>query len=59
MAIIYNKNDCNFKERKIIGNNFEMVCARGKITKLGIDKIVIVLGIYIEPRTGGSDCNVL
>ena len=49
VAIVYNNQRCNFKERKIRGNKFEIICAKGKI--VGIPEVVVVLGIYIEPKT--------
>ena len=45
VALIYNKNRCNFKERRIVGNCFEAVCMRGKVGSL--EREVIVMGIYI------------
>ena len=49
VAIIYNKQRFKLKERRVIGNSFELVCAKGKIN--GLDRMLVVIGLYIPPKT--------
>lgn len=48
VSIVYNKASCNFRERRVAGNKFEMVVASGKINKS--NKMVFVYCVYIQPR---------
>ena len=48
VSIIFNKDTCNLKERKIVGNKFELVVAVGRIGKLR--RPVAIFSLYIEPR---------
>ena len=57
VSIIYRKSTCNFKERKIAGNAFELVMAVGKIGKIA--RQIAVFCVYIEPRTKMADLAVL
>ena len=53
VAVVYNKTSANFKEIKIPGNRFELVCVKGKIQN--IENQIMVLGIYVEPKTLAAD----
>ena len=57
VSIIFEKNKCNFRERKVVGNNFELVAAVGKIGK--IKRQIAILCMYIEPRTKVGDLEKL
>ena len=48
VSIIYSKSRCNLKERKIIGNKFELVLAVGRVGK--IPRQVAIFCVYLEPR---------
>ena len=48
VSIVYDKSKCNFRERRIVGNNFELVVAVGKIGKIA--RPAAVFCVYIEPR---------
>ena len=48
VAIVYNKNKFRLKERRIVGNNFELVCAKGKME--GFHNTVLIAGLYVQPR---------
>ena len=48
VSIVYNKSKCSFRERKIVGNKFELVAAVGKVGKLA--RMVCLFCLYIEPR---------
>ena len=49
VSFAFNIGTCNFKIRqlKIIGREFEVLCAAGKIGK--VDRSVIVFAVYIPP----------
>lgn len=49
MSIIFNKATCNLRERKIVGNKFELVMAVGRVGK--ISRQFAFICVYIEPRT--------
>ena len=53
VSIIYNKSKCNLKERKIRGNNFELVLAVGKVGK--IPRQAAIFCLYLEPRMKVSE----
>ena len=48
VSIIFNKASCNLRERKIKGNNFELVLAIGRVGKLSRQSAFFC--VYIEPR---------
>ena len=48
VSIIYSKASCNFKERKVKGNRFEMVVASGNSKKL--NRQLFVFCLYLQPR---------
>ena len=48
VSIIYNKARCNLRERKIVGNKFELVVAVGRIGR--IKRQFAFFCAYIEPR---------
>ena len=48
VSIVYNKSRCNFRERKIRGNKFELVMAVGRVGT--VPRQVAVFCVYIEPR---------
>ena len=53
VSIIYSKSRCSLKERKIVGNNFELVAAVGKIGK--VKRQTAFFCLYIEPRIKVAD----
>ena len=57
VSIIYNKTRCNFKERKIKGNCYEMVAALGKIGKIA--RPVAVICVYIQPKMKADELEKL
>ena len=48
VSIIYKKASCKFKERKVVGNRFEMVVATGKSRKMA--RHLAIFCIYLQPR---------
>ena len=48
VSIIYKKNRCSFKERRLSRNNFEIVSATGKCA--GIARSIAIFCLYVEPR---------
>ena len=48
VSIIYRKNRCNLRERKISRNNFELVAATGKCGKIA--RPIAIFCLYVEPR---------
>ena len=48
MSIIFNKDRCNLRERKIVGNKFELVLAVGRIGN--VPRKVAIFCAYLEPR---------
>ena len=48
VSIIFNKATCNLRERKIVGNKYELVLAVGRVGK--IERQVAFFCLYIEPR---------
>ena len=48
VSIVFNKSTCNFRERKISGNKFEIVAATGRIGKLA--RTVALFCVYIQPK---------
>ena len=57
VSIIYDKLKCSFKERKIAGNNFELVLAVGKVGKIA--RQVAVFCLYIQPRMKAGELEKL
>ena len=57
VSIIFNKNRCNLRERKISGNNFELVAASGRVGKLA--RQVVIFCVYITPQMRVADQNEL
>lgn len=53
VSIIYNKSRCNLRERKIRGNNFELVLAVGKVGN--IPRQVAIFCVYIEPKMKAAE----
>ena len=48
VSIIYSKSRCNLRERRVVGNKFELVLAVGRVGRL--PRQVAVFCIYLEPR---------
>ena len=48
VSIVFDKARCNLRERRIVGNKFELVLATGKIAK--VIRPFAFICIYIEPR---------
>lgn len=48
VSIIYSKNKCSFRERRIASKKFELVVAIGKIG--GLNRSIAVFGVYIQPK---------
>ena len=44
VAIIFNKNRCKFKEKRIRSSKYEIVCAVGRIQ--GVERRIMVLGLH-------------
>ena len=57
VSIIYNSASCTFRERKIVGNKFELVAAVGRVRKL--ERPVVVYCVYLEPRLKAADLREL
>ena len=49
VSIVFNKATSNLRERKIVGNNFELLMAVGRVGKA--DRQFAFICAYIEPRT--------
>ena len=48
VSVIYSKSRCSLRERKINGNNYELVLAVGRVGKL--TRQVAIFCAYLEPR---------
>ena len=48
VSIIYSKSKCSLKERRVVGNKFELVLAVGRVGKL--PRQVAVICVYLEPK---------
>ena len=48
ISIVFNKTSCNFRERKVVGNKFELLIATGKMSKS--DRSVAIFCVYVQPR---------
>ena len=48
VSVIFKKGSCNLRERRIAGNNFELVLAVGRVGR--IEKQTAFFCVYIEPR---------
>ena len=57
VSIIYNKSRCSFRERKIVGNKFELVAAVGRIGK--ISRPVALFCLYLEPQMKAAELKEL
>ena len=57
VSIIYNKSRCNLRERRIVGNKFELVLAVGRVGK--ITRQAAFFCLYIEPRMKVGDLKQL
>lgn len=57
VSIIYKKNRCTLRERKIRGNKFELLLASGKIGNFA--RPVVFLCVYLEPRMKVADLGEL
>ena len=53
VSIIFSKASCNFRERKLVNNRFEMVVASGKFRQSS--KMVVVYCIYMPPKMTVAD----
>ena len=53
VSIVYNLASCSFRERKITGNDFELVAAVGKIGK--VERPIAIFCIYVEPTMRVAD----
>ena len=57
VSIIFNKSTCNLRERKILGNKFELVLAVGRVGK--VQRKVAIFCLYIEPRMKAAELSEL
>ena len=57
VSIIYDKTRCSLRERKIVGNKFELVAAVGKIGKIA--RPVAFFCAYLEPRMKKAEVDAL
>ena len=57
VSVVYSKSRCSFKERRVVGNRFEMVAAVGRVA--GIAREIAIFCIYIEPRMKAADLSEL
>ena len=57
VSFIYNKSKGSFKERKIAGNNYEMICVTGKIRDVA--RPVAALVLYIQPKMTAAELEAL
>ena len=48
VSVIFDKNKCSFRERRIVGNKYELVAAVGRVGK--IPRQVAVFCVYLEPK---------
>ena len=48
VSIVYNKDKCSLRERKIVGNKYELVVAIGRLGK--INRAVAIFCVYIVPQ---------
>ena len=48
VSIVFNKDTCNLRERKISGNKFELVLAIGRVGR--VTRQVAIFCAYIEPK---------
>ena len=53
VSIVYSKSRCNFRERRMTGNKFELVAAVGRVG--GYSREVAIISLYIEPRMRVAD----
>lgn len=44
VVIVFDKSRAQLRERKVQGNNFELVCAEGRVN--GIENRVVVFGVF-------------
>ena len=57
VALIYNKATCNFKQRRIKGNVFELMCAVGRVGKVA--RPVAIFVVYIPPKMKADELTKL
>ena len=57
VSIIYDKTSCSLRERKIVGNGFELVVATGRVGKIA--RPVALFCVYLEPRMKVADLSNL
>ena len=57
VSIVFNKNTCSLRERKIRGNKFELVAAVGRVAR--VPRKVAFFCLYIEPRMKADDLDSL
>ena len=57
VVIVFDKSRAQLRERKVQGNNFELVCAEGRVN--GIENRVVVFGTYIPPQTKVAEVSAL
>ena len=57
VSIVYDKSRCSMRERKIVGNKFELVLAVGKIGK--IKRPFAFFCMYLEPKMKAADLDEL
>ena len=57
VSIIYDTTRCSLRERKIVGNKFELVAAVGKIGKIA--RPVAFLCVYLEPRMRKAEVDAI
>ena len=57
VSVIFKKASCNLRERRITGNNFELVLAVGRVGR--IEKQTAFFCVYIEPRMKASELSDL
>ena len=48
VSIIYSKSKCSLKERRVVGNKFELVLAVGRVGRL--PRQIAVICVYLEPK---------
>ena len=57
VSIISRRATCNFRERRIAGNTYELVAATGKVGRL--QQTVAVFCVYVEPRMKAAELDKL
>ena len=57
VSIIYDKNSCSLRERKVVGNKFELVMAQGRVGKVG--RSAVFMCLYIVPSMKAAQLDEL